>query len=60
MIKYAEDNKAITDALTAQITELKSELVEFSEQPAAQKIKSQPTVKVELNSKGRILNKLRK
>ena len=60
MIKYAEDNKVVVDELKAQITELKNQVVEFSEQPAAQKIKSQPQVKVELNSKGRILNKLRK
>ena len=66
MIKYAEDNKAVTDALTTQITELKEQLVglkkevvEFGEKPAAVKLKSQPTAPVKLNSKGRILNKLR-
>lgn len=60
MIKYAEENKEVMDALTAQITELKAQVVELSEQPAATKIKSQPQSKVGLNSKGRILNKLRK
>ena len=39
--------------------ELKEKLVEFSNQPATRPVKSQPEVRVELNAKGRILNKLR-
>lgn len=66
MIKYSEQNTetvtGLETRLSAQdelIVELKAEVLELSEQPAATKIKSQPNVKVELNSKGRLLNKLR-
>lgn len=45
MIKYAEENKAIVEGLETQITELKKEVVELSEQPAAKKVKSQPSQK---------------
>lgn len=57
MIKYAEENKLAFEAQNKVIEEMQAKLVEFSEQPAATKIKSQAEVK--LNSKGRILNKLR-
>lgn len=59
MIKYSEEMNAKIEALTKSNEELKAQVLEFSEQPAAKKIKSQPT-SVELNSKGRILSKLRK
>ena len=52
MIKYAEEQDKKFEALKAEIVELKN-------QPAAKKINSTP-VQVELNTKGRLLQKLRK
>lgn len=52
MIKYAEEQDR-------KLEEIKKELLELKEQPAAKKINSNPVQKVELNSKGRLLSKLR-
>lgn len=54
LVKYQEDQKELAN----QITELKSEMVKLSEQPAAKAIKAQP-VQVALNAKGKLLEKLR-
>lgn len=58
LIKYQEENKAYQAKNDAAINELKENLVTLSEQPAAKPIKSQPQA-VELNAKGRLLQKLR-
>jgi hypothetical protein len=58
MIKYQEENKAYQLSTQKEIEALKSKLVEFSEQPAAKPIKAQPQ-QIELNAKGKILEKLR-
>ena len=52
MIKYAEEQDK-------KFADLNEKIVSLSEQPAAKAIKSRPTQKVELTSKGRILNKIR-
>lgn len=44
MIKYSEQNKKNEDFFKTEITELKKQIFELSEQPATNKINSQPTV----------------
>jgi hypothetical protein len=58
LIKYAEENSKHREETEKQINELKEKLVEFSSQPAAKPVRQ--IEQVQLTSKGRILNKLRK
>ena len=65
LIKYSEENdaklKTINDSLVEfkkENEELKKEVVTLSEQPAAKAVKT-TVAQVELNSKGRLLTKLR-
>lgn len=58
LVKYKADNDEVLKEIKAELAGVKRELVELAAQPAAQPTKARPA-QVELNSKGRLLEKLR-